>query len=351
MNARRHDFIAASLGLAAAITFPAPIRAQSSLTEITVLFPRLAPGPDYSFLWAAKALGYFRAEGLKVNVQPTGGSSAVARLIAAGQGDIGIAGAEAIIVGAGKGLPIRDVFCIHQRMIYSVGVPLGGALHSAADLKGKRIGVQSLSASPVFVAKALMREAGLNPDQDATFLPIGVGGQAVAAVKSGQVDAVAYHDTQFVLFRDAGVPYKLLDMPKFRRFFTGGLMVKADAIGPRAGMIAGFSRAIAKGLAYSTAGPEASIKAMTQLVPDTNKNPAQALAILKERLTFETLPPEAHGMWGWNTPERYAQFANFLLAAGVLDVKVDGAHLFDGQFLKRANAFDTAAITRAAKSA
>src|SRR5665213_982951 len=351
MNARRRDFVAASLGFAAAIALPLPIRAQSPLTEVTLLFPRLAPGSDYSFLWAADALGYFREEGLKVNVQPTGGSPEVARLVAAGQGDIGIAGAEAIIVGAGKGLPIRDVFCIQQRMIYSVGVPQGGALRSPADLKDKRIGVQSLSASPVFVAKALLREAGLNPERDATFLPIGVGGQAIAAVKSGQVDAVAYHDKQFVLFRDAGVPYKLLDMPKFRRFFTAGLVVKADAVGPRARMIAGFARAIAKGLAYSTAGPEASIKAMTQLVPDANKNPAQALEILKERLTFEKLPPEAHGMWGWNTRDRYAQFADFLYAAGVLEVKVDGANLFDGQFLKRANAFDGAAIARAAKSA
>lgn len=350
MNARR-DFIAGALGAAAALALPASVRAQNPLTDVTVLFPRLAPGADYSFLWAADALGYFRDEGLKVSVQPTGGSPDVARLIAAGQGDIGIAGAEATIVAASKGLPIRDVFCIQQRMIYSVGVPLGGALRTAADLKGKRIGVQSLSASPVFVAKALLREAGLNPDRDATFIPIGVGGQAVAAVKSGQVDAVAFHDTQFVIFRDSGVPYKLLDMPKFRRFFTAGLIVKADAVGPRAGMIAGFSRAIAKGLAYSTAGPEASIKAMSQVLPDTNKNPVQALAILKERLTFETLPADARGMWGWNTRRRYAQFADFLYSEGVMDTKIDGSVLFDGQFLKRANAFDGSAIARAAKSA
>jgi NitT/TauT family transport system substrate-binding protein len=350
VNADRRGFIAGALGVAAALALPAAVRAQA-LTEVTVLFPRLAPGSDYSFLWAADALGYFREEGLKVAVQPTGGSPDVARLIAAGQGDIGISGAEAIIVAASKGLPLRDVFCIQQRMIYSVGVPAGGALKTAADLKGKRIGVQSLSASPVFVAKALLRENGLNPDTDATFIPIGVGGQAVAAVKSGQVDAVSFHDTQFVVFRDSGVPFKLLDVPKFRRFFTAGLVVKTDAVGPRAAMIAGFSRAIAKGLAYSVAGPEASIKAMTQVVPDTNKDPAQALAILNERLTYETLPPDAHGVWGWNTRERYAQFADFLLSEGVMDTKTDGAAIFDGQFLKRANAFDGAALARAAKSA
>jgi NitT/TauT family transport system substrate-binding protein len=351
MNVRRREFIAGSLGAAAALALPRPSAAQGALTDVTVLFPRLAPGSDYSFLWAADALGYFRDEGLKVSVQPTGGSPDVARLIAAGQGDIGISGAEAIIVAASKGLPIRDVFCIQQQMIYSVGVPAGGSLHTAADLKGKRIGVQSLSASPVFVAKALLREAGLNPERDATFIPIGVGGQAVAAVKSGQVDAVAFHDTQFVVFRDSGLPYKLLEMPKFRRFFTAGLVVKTDSTGPRAAMIAGFSRAIAKGLAYSTAGPEASIKAMTQVVPDTNKDPAQALSVLNERLTFEKLPPEARGVWGWNTRERYAQFADFLYSAGVMDTKTDGGVLFDGQFLKRANAFDGSAIARAAKSA
>jgi NitT/TauT family transport system substrate-binding protein len=346
---QRSAFLAGSAALAAAALPRGPVSAQA-LTEITCLFPRLTPGADYSFLWAADALGFFRAEGLKVTVQPTGGSPEVARLVAAGQGDIGIAGSEATIISAAKGLPVHDVFCIQQKMIYSVGIPESSPLRTAAELKGKRVGVQSLAASPVFVARAIFREAGLNPDTDITFVPIGVGGQAVAAVKSGQVDAVSFHDTQFVTFRTNGVPFRLLPAPDFKAFFTSGIVVKTDAMTARAPMIAGFSRAIAKGLVYSFANPPASIKAMVQVVPETAKDP-DGLAELKERLTFETLPPEAKGQWGWNSAGRWQKFADFLASVAIIDQKVDASKMFDGRFLARANAFDVAAIDRMARSA
>jgi NitT/TauT family transport system substrate-binding protein len=331
---------------------PGILRAASpKLTDVTVLFARLAPGPDYSFLWAAQALGYFRQEGLNVTIQPTAGSPEVTRLVAAGQGDIGLPGAEATIMGVSKGLPLKDVFCIQQRMIYSVGAPEKSAIKTIADLKGKRIGVQSLTASPVFVAKALLRKAGLDPDRDVTFIPIGVGARAVAAVTSGQVDATSFHDTQFVLFRAAGVPFRLFPEPSFSRYFTAGVAVKSETVTKRPEVVIGFTRAIAKALVYSFANPAASIEVMDKLLGRKEKSPEVALALLKDRLTYEQLPAEAHGQWGWNTPERYAEFASFLQKVGMIGRPVDGSKIFDGRFLKAANAFDAAAISHSATSA
>lgn len=351
MMRSRRDFL---LGAALA-TLAGPIgnprAAAAELTDITVLFARLTPGPDYSFLWAADALGYFREEGLNVKIQPTKGSPEVARLLAAGQGDFGIPGAEATIISVSKGLPIKDVFCIQQRMIYSVGVPEASDIREIADLKGKRIGVQSLTASPVFVAQALAKSAGLNPKRDLTFIPIGIGAQAIAAVKGGHVDAVSFHDTQFLQFRFAGIPFREFPLPAFAQHFTAGIAVKTSTITERPQLVAGFARAIAKGLVYSFANPKASIDAMEKIVPATNKDPAFVLAELKGRLTYQELPREANGQWGWNTPERYRRFADFLLDIGVINRKVEGEAVFDGRFLKDANAFDAEAIARSARSA
>jgi NitT/TauT family transport system substrate-binding protein len=353
MSWSRRRFLLGSGAALALSAGPRIVRAApAKLTDVTVLFARLTPGPDYSFLWAADALGYFREEGLNVTVQPTNGSPEVARLVAAGQGDFGLPGAEATIISVSKGLPIVDVFCVQQRMIYSVGAPQASSIARPADLKGQRIGVQSLTASPVFVAKAVIKAAGLNPDRDVTFVPIGIGAQAVAAVKAGQVDAVAFHDTQFLQFEMAGVPFRLFPMPAFANHFTAGITVKSDTVAKRPEIVVGFGRAIAKGLLYSFTNPQASIKAMQKVVPGTAvKDPEGALAELKQRLTYEELPPQAKGKWGWNTPERYGRFADFLLDVGVINRKVDGAKLFDGRFLDQINAFDAKAVIEAAKSA
>jgi len=348
----RRGLLAGAASLAALSAAPRSARAAGrDLAKVTVLFPRLAPGSDYSFLWAAKTLGYFQEEGLDIAVQPTGGSPEVARLLAAGQGDVGIPGAEAMIVSVAKGLPVKDVFCIQQEMIYSVGVPESSAIKTVAELKGKRIGVQSLTASPVFVAKALLRKAGLDPNHDVTFLPIGVGAHAVAAVKAGQVDAVSFHDTQYLLFKFAGMPFRRFKTPDFDRFFTAGIAVQSDTIEKRPQLVVGFGRAIAKALVYSFANPEASIAAMYKTLGGESRNPAHDLALLQERLSHEVLPPEAHGEWGWNTTERYGAFADFLLSAGVVDKKVAGSAVFDGRFLKQMNDFDAKAIVQSAKQA
>ena len=351
MKPSRRDFLVGSAALGLLAQPGVSRAAPAKLSDVTVLFARLAPGPDYSFLWAAKALGYFEQEGLNVQIQPTAGSPEVTRLVAAGQGDIGLPGAEATIMGVSKGLPLKDVFCMQQRMIYSVGAPEKSSIKTIGDLKGKRIGVQSLTASPLFVAKVLLRKAGLDPDRDVNFLPIGVGAQAVAAVKSGQVDATAFHDTQFVLFRAAGVPFRLFAEPSFSRYFTAGVAVRSDTVTKRPEIVVGFTRAIAKALVYSFANPAASIREMDKVLGRSEKDPQLALEQLQDRLKYEQLPPEAHGEWGWNTPARYAEFANFLSEAGMIKHKIDGSKIFDGRFLKEANAFDAAEISRAAKSA
>lgn len=351
-GATRRGFLAGATALAASAGWPRPARAATKdLTKVTVLFARLAPGADYSFLWAAQSLGYYAEEGLDVVIQPTAGSPEVARLLAAGQGDIGLPGAEATVVSVSKGLPVKDVFCLQQKLIYSVGVPESSDIKDPAGLKGKRIGVQSLTASPLYIAKALMKKAGLNPDSDATFLPIGVGAQAVAAVKAGQVDAVAFHDTQFLLFKFAGVPFRHFKTPDFDRFFTAGIAVKADTITQRPKMIVGFGRAVAKAMAYSFANPQASIVAMNKVLGKSTASPEVALALLKARLANEELPPEANGQWGWNTVERYDAFAKFLLDVGIAQKRVAGADVFDGRFLKDINAFDVKAIEQSARQA
>jgi NitT/TauT family transport system substrate-binding protein len=187
----------------------------------------------------------------------------------------------------------------------------------------------------------LIRKAGLDPLNDVTFLPIGVGAQAVAAVKGGQVDAVAFHDTQFLLFSAAGVPFRQFPTPDFDRFFTAGVAVKSQTISERPEMIVGFSRAVAKAIVHAFANPVAFGK--------TSANPNTALALLKARLENHVLPPEAKGQWGWNTIERYDAYADFLLDVGILQKKVNGADVFDGRFLADINKFDAKAIEQSAK--
>ena len=73
-----------------------------------------------------------------------------------------------------------------------MATPSKGAGYPAMihDLKGKQIGVPAIGSDGHNFARRFFRDAGMNPDKDATFLAVGLGPDAVAAFKAGQLDAV-----------------------------------------------------------------------------------------------------------------------------------------------------------------
>lgn len=64
------------------------------------------------------------------------------------------------------------------------------AINSVADLKGKKIGVTTLGALTALMAKVVIKNAGLDPAKDVQLLAVGGGPEAIAAITSGQIDAI-----------------------------------------------------------------------------------------------------------------------------------------------------------------
>jgi NitT/TauT family transport system substrate-binding protein len=63
-------------------------------------------------------------------------------------------------------------------------------ISSVADLKGKKIGVTTLGALTALMAEYVVKQAGMDPKKDVTLLAVGGGPEALAAIASGQIDAI-----------------------------------------------------------------------------------------------------------------------------------------------------------------
>ncbi len=116
-----------------------------------------------------------------------GGSNEVAIQVAAGNAEIGEASPAQAVIGMQEGaaapMDIRYFYNAGYRNIWSISVPEGSPIKSIADLRGKKIGVTALGSAGTTYGKAYIRAAGLNPDTDVTFIAIGAGVQAAAAIK------------------------------------------------------------------------------------------------------------------------------------------------------------------------
>ena len=241
----------------------------AKFAEAELLVPIRNVDEVYSPFVVAKYLGYYSAEGLDVNILPVGGSNEAAIQVGAGNGDVGLASPPEAIVGLQRGaLDIRYFYQVYYADIWKVAVPADSPITNLGDLRGKRIGVPVMGSAAVTYGKAYLTKAGLNPDTDVTFVPIGFGGQALAAAQQKMVDALLFYDVALVQFDLAGL--KLRVIPTDREFDLlpdAGLLARNDTIQKRPKMLVGLGRAIAKGYDFTQANPAAAVKITWSLYP------------------------------------------------------------------------------------
>ena len=72
------------------------------------------------------------------------------------------------------------------------------------NLKGKRIGVFSMTSMRTFDGKAMVKAAGLDPDKDVSWVPVGIGAQAATALSRGDVDALTLWDSTYTDIENLG---------------------------------------------------------------------------------------------------------------------------------------------------
>jgi NitT/TauT family transport system substrate-binding protein len=154
-----------------------------------------APALYYLPLALTERLGHFKEQGLNVEINDFRGGSQSLQALVGGSVDV-VAGAyEHTLRMQAKNQDILAVIEMGRYPGISLVVKKDKAdkIKSAADLKGAKIGVTAPGSSTNMVAWFLMAKAGLKPD-DASFVGVGTGAAAVAAIQKGEIDAMSNID-------------------------------------------------------------------------------------------------------------------------------------------------------------
>ncbi|MFC4652676.1 ABC transporter substrate-binding protein [Lactococcus nasutitermitis] len=139
--------------------------------------------------------GYFKAEGLKVKTVRLTQSTTGLDAVTAGKIDASNSLLASTVAPIANGAPIKITTGLHTGCI-SILTNKNSKIHSAKDLKGLKIGVETVAGSPATFVKRYLTNAGLKvygnqPDvqllaYDAPELPL--------VLEKGQVDAIAIED-------------------------------------------------------------------------------------------------------------------------------------------------------------
>lgn len=171
-----------------------------------------APGLFYLPLAVTDRLGYFKDEGLDVQISDFQGGAKSLQAMVGGSADVVTGAYDHTIQMAAKNQPIVAVVELGQ----FPGFVLVGLkdktkdYKSPADLKGMKIGVTAPGSSTHFMVLYMMAKAGLKPT-DASFLGVGASSTAVAAVKRGEIDALVAVDPVINLLESEGLIRILAD--------------------------------------------------------------------------------------------------------------------------------------------
>ena len=139
----------------------------------------------------AAGAGFYKDEHLNVTTSIVHGPSLAAKMCAYGQGDICPMGIEAGISGYANGDVLKMFLTRASKFGYVIAVLDSSLINTLADLKGKTIGVHSLTgASPILATQSSLATVGLKKG-DYTFVAIGMEDAALNLFTSGKVQAAA----------------------------------------------------------------------------------------------------------------------------------------------------------------
>jgi NitT/TauT family transport system substrate-binding protein len=308
------------------------------------------------FAIAAK-LGWFRQEGIDVELVPMSGSTDCVKNVAVREVDFSLPSVEPLAVGRPQGIRAKVFYTAYQGNIYGIAVPQDSPIKEIADLRGKRVGVISMGSGGVLVARELAKAAGLNPDSDINVVVAGEGAQAAAMVRGSQVDALSQFDTQYAMIENAGVKLRLLDTRAIDRFPSNGFLALEETLRSRRREAVALARSYAKGTVFAIANPEAAIRILWEVFPatkPTGKDEATALRddtkVLQARAQNWRLEKAGVKRWGENSEANYGAYADFMLKTGLIKQAVTAQELVTNELIDEINRFDPEKIATEARA-
>jgi NitT/TauT family transport system substrate-binding protein len=141
----------------------------------------------------AERRGHFRDYGLDIAISDFEGGGQTFDAVLAGSVDIAAGAYEHILRGQTMGQDVRAAIELGRFPGAVLAVGKNRPFKSYADLKNLKIGVTAPNSSSHFFVLYLMAKAGLAPN-DATFIGVGGGEQAVDAMNKGEIDAISNFD-------------------------------------------------------------------------------------------------------------------------------------------------------------
>ncbi|MBB6444079.1 ABC transporter substrate-binding protein [Bacillus benzoevorans] len=146
--------------------------------------------------------GFFKEKGIDLTVIPGAGGGDAVKNILSGQADVAFTDPGSLYFALDKGEKLKVIYNIYPQNVFNVVSLKQSKIEKPEDLKGKTIGVYSLTSGTRQNLLILLHQAGLT-EKDVNIVETGISN--FAPLMQGQVDATAATDTGLFLAKQKGL--------------------------------------------------------------------------------------------------------------------------------------------------
>lgn len=301
---------------------------KESLQKVTILLD-WTPNTNHTGVYVAKKLGYYKAQGLDVNiVQPSSGSPA--QLIAANKGDFAFSYQEEVTIARTKGLPVKAVAAVIQHNTSGFASPATKNIKTPKDFEGKKYGGWGSPAEEAMI-RALMSQEKADFSK-VKMINIGTADFFTSVSKdvdfawifwgwTGIESQIKHMDLNFIPLRDYN---DALD------FYSPVLITSEKTIAHDPDMVRKFIKATSQGYEYCIKNPEDAAKILNTAVPELDRN---LLLTSQDYLSGEYRADADR--WGEMEALRWKKYADWMYSQKLIEKPLDYDKAFTNEFLPK----------------
>jgi NitT/TauT family transport system substrate-binding protein len=296
----------------------------------------------YLPLTVAERLGYFKDEGLEVEIPDFAGGAKALQALVGGSADMVSGAYEHTINMAAKKQPIKAVVlqAKYSSIVLLLPKDKAAKYKGAKDLKGLKIGVTAPGSSTNMFVNNLLAKDGLKPT-DVSIVGVGTGSGAFAAMDKGEIDAISNLDPVITQLESTGKFVAVADSrtEKGMKDIYGG-DYHASVIYVMDEYIKKYPNTVQAVVNAMVRADKWIAKATPQQIVDLMPNEYKAgnPTLYKEGLLKNMIGYSENGELSMKAAENVykvlRQFEPSVMKAG----KIDLSTTFDNSFVKKANA-------------
>lgn len=228
------------------------VESQAASPPAKIVIAHAAMNARVAPLWVAQEQGFFAKNGIAANTIFIRQAPVLVAALTAGDVQVGYTGGTAALAAVVGGAELKMIGSLTNRLGYDLVAAAN--IKSAAALRGKRFGVQSIAGTVWMGAMLGLEHLGLDPKRDnINFVVIGDQTVLTQALEGGQIDATVLDGVFSRRLKQKGFTI-LAELHQAGIPFSGqGLMVKTAYLQEQRETMEAMLKGLMEGIVFSLA--------------------------------------------------------------------------------------------------